>query len=217
MPTIVVADDHPVFRLGLRAVLETEPDFVVMGETSDGLEALDLVARRKPDVLITDLRMPSLNGLEVTRLIKHRKLETRVIILSIYSDERSVRQALRNGVDGYILKDCEAAEIVEAVREVAGGRRYLCPRLSERTDRLVTEKPGARQPDPYETLTPRERQVLQLAAEGLTSTKIGTRLKISPRTAESHRASLMRKLDLRSQSELIRFALKRGIIPLNNA
>lgn len=217
MPTIALAENHAVVRQGLRALLETEPGFIVVGEASDGREALDLVARAKPNILIADLMMPRLNGLEVTRLIKLRQPDTRVIILSMYSDESYVRQALRNGAAGYVLKDCEVSEVVKAVREVAAGRHYLCDRLSKVADRLATERAQGGPLDPYETLTTREREVLQLVAEGLSSTAIGTRLKISPRTAESHRANLIRKLALRTQSDLIRFALKRGIIPLDNS
>lgn len=217
MPTIALAENHAVVRQGLRALLETEPGFIVVGEASDGRGALHLVVREKPNILIADLMMPHLNGLEVTRLIKLRQPDTRVIILSIHSDESYVRQALRNGAAGYVLKDCEISEVVKAVREVAAGRCYLCEPLSTMADRFSTETAHAGPLDPYERLTTREREVLQLVAEGLSSTAIGARLKISPRTAESHRANLIRKLALRTQSHLIRFALKRGIIPLDNS
>lgn len=216
MPTIVLADDHPVVRQGLRALLETEPDFVVVAEAEDGQQALDLTSQHKPNVLVTDLMMPGLNGLELARLVTRRNPSIRVIILSLYGDERYVRQALENGVTAFVLKDSKAEEIVKAIREVAAGRPYFCQRLSQLAHLLSMERPTERQLDSHETLTHREREVLHLAAEGLNRTQIGTRLKISPRTAESHRANLMRKLGLRTQSELVRYALRRGIIRLDH-
>ena len=167
-------------------------------------------------VLVVDLMMPGLSGLEVTRQVRQRSPRTHIVILSMYSNEAYVLEALRNGAAAYVLKDSTAADLVHAVREVVAGRRYLSPPLSERAIETYTEKAKSTLMDPYETLTTRERQVLHLAAEGCTNAEIGDRLSISPRTVETHRANLMRKLGLESQTDLIRYALRRGIIPLND-
>jgi DNA-binding NarL/FixJ family response regulator len=214
--TIAVADDHPLVRQGLKAILEAEPDFRLIGEASDGLEAARLVERLKPNALVVDLMMPGLNGLEVTRQVSQRSPHTRVIVLSMHANEAYVLEALRKGAAGYVLKDASAADLVEAIREVAAGRRYLSRQLSERAIEAYVQKAEATALDIYETLTTREREVLQLAAEGCTSTEIAERLAISPRTAETHRTNLMRKLGLRTQTDLIRYALRRGIIAMEN-
>jgi two-component system response regulator NreC len=211
--TVVLADDHPVVRQGLHALLETQSDFIVVGEAADGLEAVRLVERLKPNVLVLDLMMPGLNGLEVTRQVCQRTPQTCVVIVSMYSNEAYVLEALRNGATGYVLKDTETSELVQAVREVAAGRRYLSSPLSERAIEAYVKKAHAAPLDLYETLTTREREVLHLSAEGCTNGEIGTRLGISPRTAETHRANLLRKLGLHSQTELVRYALQRGILP----
>ena len=211
--TIVLADDHPVVRQGLRALLGAEPDFAIVGEVTDGLEVAPLVERLKPNVLVLDLMLPGLSGLEVTRQVRQRSSQTRVIILSMYANEAYVLEALRNGAAGYVLKGAGAAELVQAVREVAAGRRYLSPPLSESAIQAYVEKAKAAPLDPYETLTTREREVLHLAAEGGSNTEVAVRLGISPRTAETHRANLMRKLGLHSQTDLVRYAMKRGILP----
>lgn len=212
MTTIVLADDHQVVRQGLRALLEEEPDLRLLGEAGDGLETIQLVERLCPDVLVLDLMMPGLNGLEVTRQVGKRAPQTRVIILSMHADEAYVLEALRNGACGYVLKDASVAELVQAVREVAAGRRYLSSPLSERAIEAYVETAQGSVLDRYETLTDREREVLHLVAEGHTNVEIATRLSISPRTAETHRANMMRKLGLHTRTDVIRYALQRGII-----
>jgi DNA-binding NarL/FixJ family response regulator len=214
MTTIMLADDHPVVRQGLRALLGAEPDFRLIGEAGDGLEAVQLVERLQPHVLVLDLMMPGLNGLEVTRQVSQRSPQTRIIILSMHANEAYVLEALRNGAAGYVLKDSSVTDLVQAVREVAAGRRYLSPPLSERVIDAYVQKAKEATLDVYETLTAREREVLHLAAEGLTNPEIAARLFISPRTAEIHRANLMRKLSLHTQTDLIRYALRRGILPM---
>lgn len=216
MTTIVLADDHQVVRLGLHALLTAEPDFAVVGEATDGLEAQRLVEQLKPDVLIADLMMPGMNGLEVTRRVARYTPQTRVIILSMHADEAYVLEALRNGASAYVLKDSRADTLVYAVREVIAGRRYLSPPLSERAIESYIHQAQGAPLDPYEMLTSREREVLYLAAQGCNASEIAARLSISARTAETHRANLMRKLDLHSQTELIRYALRRGIIPMED-
>jgi DNA-binding NarL/FixJ family response regulator len=216
MPTILLADDHHVVRLGLRALLEAEPGFEVIGEATDGLETSRMVETLKPEVLIVDLMMPGLNGLEVTRQVSQRTHQTRIIILSMHANEAYVLEALRNGASAYVLKDSRADDLVNAVREVMEGRRYLSPPLSERAINSYIRQANESTLDPYETLTNREREVLNLAAQGCNATEIAQKLSISGRTAETHRANLMRKLDLHTQTDLIRYALRRGIIALED-
>jgi DNA-binding NarL/FixJ family response regulator len=216
MTTILLADDHHVVRLGLRALLDAEPDFDVIGEATDGLETSRMVETLKPEVLIVDLMMPGLNGLEVTRQVSQRAPQTQIIILSMHANEAYVLEALRNGASAYVLKDSRADDLVYAVREVVEGRRYLSPPLSERAINSYIRQANESTLDPYETLTNREREVLNLAAQGCNATEIAQKLSISGRTAETHRANLMRKLDLHTQTDLIRYALRRGIIALED-
>jgi len=213
--TILLADDHRMVRQGFRALLEAEKDFRIVDETGDGLEAMRLAEQLKPQVLVLDLMLPGLRGLEVARQIKQRRLRTKVVILSMHANEAYVLEALRNGASGYVLKDANAAELVRAVREAVAGRRYLSPPLSEPAMEAYLEKAQAAGTlDVYEALTNREREVLQLAAEGYTSAVIAGKLFISPRTVEIHRSNLMHKLGLRSPTDLIRYALQRGILPM---
>ena len=212
--TIVLADDHGIVRQGLRALLEAEPDLAVVGEAGDGLEALRLVERLAPAVLVADVMMPGLTGLQVTREIQRRWPRTRVVILSMYANEAYVLEALRSGAAGYVLKEAGATDLVRAVREAAAGGRYLSPPLSERAIEAYVERAQATPPDPYDTLTTREREILQLTADGLSSPLVAERLAISPRTVETHRANLMRKLNLRRQADLVRYALERLIVPV---
>ena len=216
MTTIVLADDHHIVRQGMRALLEAEPDFRLVGEAGDGLETVQLVERLRPDVLVLDLMMPGLNGLEVTRQVGKRSPQTQVVILSMHANEAYVLEALRNGAVGYVLKDASVTELVQAVREVTAGRRYLSPPLSERAIDAYVGRAKEATLDRYETLTDREREVLHLVAEGCTNAAIAARLSISPRTAETHRANMMRKLGLHTQTDLIRYALRRGIIPMED-
>ncbi len=213
MPTrIVVADDHQIVRQGLRTVLEASTDFAVVGEAASGLDVPSLVERTRPDVLVLDLMMPGLNGLEVTRQVHQKHPGTRVVILSMHGTESYVLEALRSGAMAYLLKSGSSSELLDAVRAVVAGKRYLSPPLSERAvEAYARLAEGAS--DSYDTLTTREREVLQLAAEGHTSPDIATRLGISPRTVETHRANLMRKLGLAGQTDLIRYSIRRGILP----
>lgn len=214
MTTIVLADDHHIVRQGLRALLEVEPGFTVVAEAGDGLEALQLVEQLVPNVLVLDLMMPGLNGLEVTRQLTKHSPKTGIVILSMYANEAYVLEALANGASAYVLKDSNSADLVHAVREVAAGRRYLSPPLSDRAIEVYQAKAKAATLDRYETLTTREREVLQLIAEGHTNTDIASLLGISARTVETHRSNLMHKLVLHTQADLIRYALRRGIIPM---
>ena len=211
---IVLADDHPVVRVGIRNLLEGESEFTVVGEVADALEVIPQVEALKPDVLVLDLIMPGLNGLEITRRLTRSVPQTRIILLSMHANEAYVIEALRNGASGYVLKGSEARELVRSIRAVLDGRRYLSPPLSEDAIAMYVEKAAGAPFDPYDTLSSREREVLHLAAEGHTSPEIATRLYISARTVETHRGNLMRKLGLRTQTDLVRYALRRGILPL---
>ncbi|HEY2987581.1 MAG TPA: response regulator transcription factor [Candidatus Binatia bacterium] len=211
--TILLADDHNVVRQSLRAMLDHQPDFSVVGEAGDGLEAVRLAERLRPRVLVVDLRMPGLPGIEVVRQLTERAPETRTLVLSIESDKKNVQEALTNGATGYVVKDAPASDLIQAIRDVAAGKRYLSPELSELALSAYVKDSQAREQDPYEKLTSREREVLHLAAQGNTNAQIAKRLFISPRTVEIHRASLMRKLHLKKSVELIMYALRRGIIP----
>jgi DNA-binding NarL/FixJ family response regulator len=211
--SIVLADDHHVVRQGLRAVLAAELRFTVIGEAGNGLDVVRLVERLQPDVLVLDMMMPGLNGLEVTRQVKKRTPKTHVVILSMHKDESYVLEALKNGAAAYVLKDSSADELIKAVHEAAANRHYLSPPLSDSAVEAYVQKAGATTKDSYDSLSDREREVLQLAAEGRTNAEIGKRLFISPRTVEIHRANMMQKLGLHNQTELIRYALKRGILP----
>ncbi|MFQ5666679.1 MAG: response regulator [Candidatus Binatia bacterium] len=210
--TILLADDHPMVRLGLRAALQTEPEFRVVGETGDGQEVLSLVQRLCPNVLVLDLVMPGIRGLDILRNIQRRAPCTRVVVLTVYADEAYVATALKGGAIGYVVKGSPAAEVIKAVREGSQGRCYLSAPLSEASLKRYLRKAEGSMLDPYETLTTREREVLHLVAEGHTSAVIAARLYISTRTVESHRANLMGKLGLHSPTELVRYALRRGIL-----
>jgi DNA-binding NarL/FixJ family response regulator/signal transduction histidine kinase len=203
--SVVVADDHRIMRDALKALLESE-SFQVAGEAGDGLEAVGVAERVKPNVLLLDVSMPGLGGVDVVKQVGKRSPGTRVLMLSMYANDAYVNGAMKSGASGYLLKDAAAEELFHAIREVAQGRRYLSRSIEEAgaADRELT--------DVYDTLTMREREVLHLAAEGLTSAQIADRLSISPRTAETHRANSLRKLGIRGQTELVRYAIGRGIL-----
>jgi DNA-binding NarL/FixJ family response regulator len=212
--SIILADDHPIVRRGMRALLESKPDFSIVGEASDGLETVRLVERLKPDVLVLDLMMPGLSGLEALRILRERAPETRVLVLSMSSNKAFIAKALKTGATGYVLKGCSEENLIRAVREVAAGRRFLSPPVTDIAIDAYIEQARAGPFDPHETLTAREREVLQLVAEGKSSPEIGARLHISHRTVENHRAKLMRKLGLQNQAELVLHALRHGLITL---
>ena len=206
--TLVIADDQRIVRQGLRALLALVPDLSVIGEAADGKAAVRLVERLSPDVLVLDLIVPRPGGLEVARRLAGRSLRTRIVILSTHADEAYVAEAMRAGAAAYVLKDAGVEELTHAIREAAAGRRFLSPHLSARAHEMLNQKAETAL-DPFPTLTHREREVLRLTTEGNSGAAVAKLLFISPRTVESHRASVMRKLGVRNQKELVRFATER--------
>src|ERR1051326_4425698 len=200
-------------RQGVRALLETEHDFAIIGECGDGLEAVKLVERLVPDVLVLDLMLPSLNGLDVVSHVREKPLPTRVVILTMHANEAYVLEALRNGAYGYVLKDAPFDELVTAIREVHSGRKYVCRPLSEIRIKDYLTKSNERQLNRFETLTARQREVVQLVAEGKSSREIGQLLGISRRTVETHRSQAMKIFGIKKQTELVRFVLQHGLRP----
>lgn len=211
MTTVVLADDHDVVRRGVRSILEADGRFKVVAEAADGLAAAQAVDKLKPTLLFLDLSLPRLHGLEVLKQVRTSSPQTKIVVLSMHNDEPYVVEALRAGAMAYILKGSESTEIAHAATEVLAGRRYLSGPLSERAIAALTSRTA----DPADTLaalTPREREVLHLAAEGLGTTELAEKLFISPRTAETHRSNLMQKLGLQNQTDLVRYAIRKGLI-----
>ena len=213
--SVLLAEDHPVVREGLRAMLEAEGDFQVVGQTGNSSEVGGMVAELRPDVLVLDLIMPGIGGLNALRELTRRRLNTRVVVLSMYANEAYVLEALQNGAGAYVLKQSEAAELVRGIREVAKGRRYLSPPLSQRAVEAYAKRAKGTIAAREAELTAREKEVLRLVGQGFTSAQIGERLFISVRTVESHRSNLTKKLGLHSQAEMVRTALRQELTPLD--
>lgn len=212
---VILADDHPIVRQGLRAVLEAEGDIAVVGEAADGLDAVEIAEKLKPDVMVIDIMMPGIIGLEAVRQIHSRSPRTKCVVLSMHANDAYVLEALRNGATGYVLKGADSTEMVNAVRMASRGERYLSPEIaSDSVEALLVRAQASRVEDVYETLTTREREVFQLAAEGQTNIAIAERLFISARTVEIHRANLLKKIGLKTQTDLVRFAMRRGMLPM---
>lgn len=213
MISIILADDHQILRESLRLLLETQPDLSVIAETGDGLEALQLTERHKPDLLIADMMMPGLSGLEVARRTKRSSPTTKVIVLSMHDAESYVVESLRAGVAGYVLKQSSSQELIFAIRQALAGKLFLSPSLNERAIQGYMQRTqDAHAVDPFDALTHREREVLQLAAEGLSNPQIAERLTLSVRTVEMHRSNFMKKLGLKSQTDMVKYAVKRGVV-----
>jgi DNA-binding NarL/FixJ family response regulator len=217
MTRIVIADDHAIVRWGLQALLAIENNWEIVGEAEDGLATVALVEQLTPDILVLDLMLPTLNGIEVAQRVKQRVPATRIIMHSMYSDESYVGESLRNGASAYVLKAVSTRDLIHAIHEALAGRRYLSPPLTERAIDIFAEQTHrtALPQDRYQALTPREREVLQMLAQSMSNPAIAARLTISPRTVETHRTNLMRKLGLQTQTDLIKYALQRGLVPNN--
>jgi DNA-binding NarL/FixJ family response regulator len=207
MQTILLADDHPMFRQGLRALLERE-GFEVKAEAEDGHKAVRLARQLNPDVAVLDLGMPMLNGIDAARYIHKQSDYTQVVLLTMYEEEAYVLEALRAGIRGYVLKAQAAADLVTAIREVLRGAVYLSPGISK----TVVDAYMGRSELPPDPLTDRERQVLQLVAEGMTTKQIADVLGLSAKTADSHRTRIMQKLEIHETASLVRYAIRRGLI-----
>jgi DNA-binding NarL/FixJ family response regulator len=208
---VVLADDHALVRAGFRALLEQLADVTVVADTGDGREALRLVAEHQPDILMTDISMPGLNGLEVLPRIARDHPGVRVLVLSMHGSEEYVLQALRTGAAGYLLKDAATAELEVAVKAVARGETYLSPAVSRHVVAGLVQRgsdSGTR-----DTITPRQREILQLIAEGKTTKEIARALNISVKTVETHRTQLMERLDIHDIAGLVRYALRMGLVP----
>jgi len=211
MISIVVADDHGIVREGLRRLLEAEPDLKVVGEAEDGREVLIEVDRNRPDIVVLDITMPRMGGLETLERLRTDHKGTKVILLSVHNDPPFIQSAIGLRADGYVLKNGRASEIVTAVREVMNGGSYFSPAVAREIVEQV-RSPRNDSPDPFTLLSAREREVLHLIAEGLSAKEVATELSISTKTVEAHRTSLMRKLGVRKATELVRYALRHGLI-----
>jgi DNA-binding NarL/FixJ family response regulator len=207
---VVLVDDHALVRQGFRRILEDEPGIQVVGEGGSGADAVKLATTQKPDVIVLDMAMPDMNGLHAARMILRERPQTRVLILSMYSDEQYVRSALDAGVHGYILKNALETDLTRAVRAVAAGQQYLSPDLAGVVIRALQGKTESE--DPWERLTEREKQVLQLVAHGKSNKEIAVLLDLSVNTVAVHRANLMSTLKVHKAAELVLYAVKRGLV-----
>ena len=213
MIRILIAEDHLMVRSGIRALLEKSGDLNILGEASNGQEAVEMVEKLKPDVLIMDIMMPRLNGIQAAENIRKLKLPTHILLLSMYSDEGLVYQALQSGVKGYVLKSSVSDELLWAVQAVAKGKTYLSSQISDIVvESAVHPRPAGQDHDPISNLSPREKEILQLIAEEHTSGEIAAMLFISEKTVEKHRASLMEKLNVRNLAGLVRLAVKYHLV-----
>ena len=211
MTTIVVADDHKIVREGLVKLLEGRSDFSVVGEASDGEEAVQLVLDKQPDVVIMDIWMPRLSGIDATRRIGKRGSAAKILVLSMHESRDYVEEVLRAGASGYIVKNSAATDLLQAIDAVQGGASYLSPAITQQVVDAIA-RPGDASPTGVAMLTDREREVLQLIAEGLSSKEIATTLGVSLKTIDSHRSNLMEKLDIHKVSGLVRFAIRAGLV-----
>ena len=216
MISIVLADDHALLRSGVRSVLERHPDFDVVGEASDGRELISLVDGLEPNVVVTDIGMPNLNGTDATQQISSRHPRTQVIMLSMHRDEAYVLRALKAGARGYLLKDSVEADLVAAVLAVSQGKAFFSPVVSALLVQDYVRQLRDRDiEDSYDLLSPREREILQLIAEGKSNKDVANDLHLSVYTVETHRANILQKLDLHSEPELILYAVRKGVVTFN--
>jgi len=210
---IVLAEDHTILREGLKALLSSDPQFDIIGEAADGREAVRCVEKFGPDLLLMDLSMPRMSGMEAIREIKKRYPETRIIALTVHKTDEYLHTTLQAGADGYVLKDATHDELVMAIKNVMKGKSYLSPGVSEKVIEGYLEGKETAGPDsPWETLSPREREVLKLIAEGYKNKEIADDLCISLKTVEKHRANLMKKLDLHNAAALTVYAMQKGLV-----
>ena len=212
--SVLIADDHQIFREGLRALLESQPDINVLGEAENGRTLIKMARQLQPDLVIIDVAMPEMNGIEAARQIKELGIGTRVLALSMHSDSRFVTQMLKAGADGYLLKDCAFNELTEAMQTVFQNRVYLSPGITDLVVKAYLEHAADNAPAHATVLTSREREILQLIAEGKNTLEIAELLNISGKTVDTHRRQIMRNLDRYSVAELTKYAIREGITVL---
>jgi DNA-binding NarL/FixJ family response regulator len=213
--SVLLAEDHAIVRKGLRSLLAAEVDIEVIGEAEDGREAIEKASKLRPNIVVMDITMPGLNGLEATRQIKHRLPEVQVVVLTMHTAEEYIFQILRAGASGYVVKRAAPSELISAVRAAYRGESFLSPSVSRTViEEYVRKAEALAEEDSYEELTPREREVLQLIAEGHSNRGIAELLCLSVKTVQSHRANLMRKLDIYTTAELTQYAIRRGVTSL---
>jgi len=211
----VVVDDHTLFRDGLRRLLESEPDFRVVGEARDAVEALEKVRELRPDVVLMDIGMPGMSSFEAARVIEKNYPSTKLIFLTMYEDEEYLLQCLDVGASGYVLKDAPPPRLLSAVREVHQGRKYLSPQVLEKlVDDFRSRSHGSPGQARSSTLTPREREVVKMIAEGNSVKEIATLLGLSVKTVEAHKFNLMRKLDIHNKAQLVTYAIQKKIVKM---
>jgi two-component system, NarL family, response regulator NreC len=208
---VVLADDHAILRAGLQSLLNTQPDIEVVGEASDGAATIQVVQDVAPDVVLLDITMPGMNGLDATREVKRLRPETQVLILTMHDDDAYLRQALRSGASGFVLKRAEDRDLLAAIRAVSNGDIYVHPAMSKALVSALMPAPAAPERQPHQ-LTTRELEVLQLLAQGYTNQEIAQRLVLSVKTVETHRSHVMEKLGLKTRAELVRFALQENLL-----
>jgi len=211
---VLLADDHKIVRDGLRTLLEKNPDIVVAGEAEDGREALQMAKKLLPDVVVMDIAMPDLNGIEATRQILADRSDVRVVALSMHSDKRFVSEMLKAGASAYLLKDCAFEELITAIRTVMKGKIYLSPGIAGVVIGEYIKKDAKADSSVFSLLSDREREVLQLMAEGKTTKEVASYLHVSVKTVETHRTNIMTKLDIHSIAELTKYAIREGLTSL---
>ena len=208
---IILADDHKLVRQGVRSLLEAQPGFEVIGEASDGQEAFKLIETLSPDIAFLDVMMPNLNGIEAAKLVRQRELKTKIIFLSMHANATYAVRALQSGALGYVLKDSDFSEVLNAVEHVMEGRRYLSTAIADEVLEMLLNAEAGKD-ETLDLLSPREREILQLVAEGNSNAVIADKLSLSVRTVESHRLNLTKKLRITSHADLVKFAINQGLI-----
>jgi len=207
---IIIADDHAVLRAGLKALLNCYSEFEIIGEAGTGVDAVSLVGKLNPDVLILDLSMPDMNGFDCIKEIRSQKLACSILVLTMYDDDEFVKEVMRSGANGYVLKRSADTELVEAIKRISEGKKYLNESISQKLIDTLLKKPNEEgdSNNPYTMLSGREREVLRYLAQGYTNTEIAEKLFISPKTVDTYRSRIMKKLSIRKKSELVNYAIK---------
>lgn len=211
---VLLADDHEIMRNGLRSLLEKMPDIEVVAEASNGRKTIELTKKLNPDIVILDISMPELNGVEAARQIKKIDSAIKIVILSVHSDKRYVKEMLKIGVDGYLLKDNAFQDLIDAIETITANKKYLCPLITERVIREYVNHESIETDSIFGTLTVREREVLQLLAEGRSTKEIAADISVSVKTVETHRKNVMNKLKIDNVPDLVKYAIREGITEL---